>query len=150
MQHEYFIIGGTLLGERHKHCILIYSLEQCWFCVVAEVRQKASTALGLMTMNDCYATCFISEISRRKSPQTWLRVVSYMTCFPFLFHNLPFVSFRWWRFIYFGCGRTTNKVTITASCSISVLLVFYHVDCRRVQRNSLVIIFSMYIFSMFI
>ena len=29
------------------------------------------------------------------------------------FHNLRFVSFRWWSFIYFGNGRTTNKVTIT-------------------------------------
>ena len=32
------------------------------------------------------------------------------------FYNLPFVSFRWWSFIDFGNGRTTNKVTINASC----------------------------------
>ena len=39
------------------------------------------------------------------------------------FHNLPLVSFRWWRFMYFGYVRENNKQgNKTASYSMSNLL----------------------------
>ena len=73
-----------------------------------------------MRLNDYYATCALvlkyHVINHHISARSPCRPI--MNCF----HNLPFVSFRWWRCIYFGYGRTTNKVTITASCSMSILL----------------------------
>jgi hypothetical protein len=74
-----------------------------------------------MRLNDFYyATCALvvkyHVINHHISARSPCRPI--MNCF----HNLPFVSFRWWRFIYFGYGRTTNKVTITASCSMCILL----------------------------
>ena len=74
-----------------------------------------------MRLNDCYATCAL--VVKHHVINHHITAIS-SPCRPIMncFDNLPFVSFRWWSFIYYGYGRTTNKVTITASCSMSILL----------------------------
>ena len=100
------VVRTLLFGVNYKYCILISCQEYCCW--------------QSMRLNDCYATCALGVkyhvINHHISSRSPCR--SIMNCF----HNLPFVSFRWWRFIYFGYGRTTNKVTITASCSMYILL----------------------------
>ena len=87
-----------------------------------EPHSRRSTCIYIWEKLDIYACCSSTMWFPFMATENALvdvinhRISSRSPCRPIMnsFHNLPFVSFRWWSFIDFRCGRKINKVTITA------------------------------------